>query len=545
MAALLFLSTVATISVAEDGAAETAVDLEVDNIALCQDSSARFLVEPGASVNQIFIEANLPAGLTVSDISHGGVHDEDNDRVKFAVDAQMISQDGPPRFMLGELPVGDGPVEITGEWVDDRSNGGSFAASFHLVCPATQVERELPLFGECGESTTVVLSIDWTRANGAWVEETVPQGWVISGPSNGGVVQSGGTVRWSLDPSIAEVSYQVSVPSAAQGPHAFTGEYVDDTMSQSTVQAPVQGDNLLDLVCGTSVIRSGLDDQQCGDTFTHGLDLDWAGAGKLFIEETYPAGWTASNPSHAGVLQSDNTVKWLLEDDSVETVRVDIEIPASAEGSFPFSGGFITDSGGSSKGIVGEHTMVVSCGDPPDNGDSGPGDGGSGTLRDTTVQRDSSFSTIHPGQSGMVKLNVNLRDASIAEIRETLPGAGFSATGISHGGFLAGGTIQWDLADPTVDSLSYQLGVVDTANLAIFGVWTYSGNVMDDIKSSPTTITGDGSLLVVHRYDSNQNCMFSDDGLFMLVDDWKAQQATDNELFSGTDAWKQLPGTYC
>ncbi len=507
---------------------------------------------PDRSGTTLMFEEEYPSGWAVTQISHGGSV-ETPGKAKWFLEDPAIDQ-VTYRLAIPANTVGD--FVFDGEYRDDTMSSSTPNAQTSgddvvtVACPEADVSRaQLPSM-TCGETFTVAFDIEWHNdaKNAIMIEETPPSGWQPSNPSHDGNLSTSGQVKWFLDDaSITQVTYQVTVPADAVGVYGFDGVFRDETMG-AQANAPVAGDTSADVSCGASVNRGGLGStSECGDTFTVVLDLQWTATQNLFIEESYPTGWSAANPSDGGSLQTEDHVKWFLSDPGIAQVTYELTIPSQAAGVFSFAGEFRDDTlseSEPSRTILGQTQKEVSCDEEPDDPpccQSGDGEGAS-------AQR-TAPSTAHPqsldDQSFTVTVGLAWDDAGIVQLRETIPSPGIIADQVSNGGSVVGDTIQWDLTDPTVTAVSYRLTVSDTANLGIFGQRSFSGTVMDDIKDSPANLAGDQSFDVTHRFDSDQDCVFSDNNLFTVIDRWKVTAATDNELFSGIDAWKLLPSSYC
>lgn len=530
------------------GAAEATSEIErsIPSVVGCGTTVSVVLHVQWGDAETVLIEEDYPAGWTVESTSHGA-NTGDDGKVKWFLNDPVISQ---VTYTL-ELPTdAEGTFSFTGAFRDDsmsstapdRSITGD--GSLAVACPSAEVTRaELPAM-TCGETYTIRINIEWheTDKHALAIEEHPPAGWGITEASNGGNLSSAGMVKWFLNQTdVTQITYQVAVPSDAAGAHPFSGDYRDDGMGKEGPSALIGGDDETDVSCGADVTRSGLSQQQCGETFTVTLSLGWSGTDSMFIEESYPAGWTVISRSNGGSLESDGMVKWFLNDPAIVAVTYELAIPSQAAGTYAFSGEFRDDTMGSedaSKETLGQDGLAVSCGSsnppPPEDG--------------AHAQRNAP-GTLHPqstsDQSVLVSLSITWNDATAVDLREDIPGPNVLISQISNGGAIVGGVIQWSLSDPSVSSVSYRISTPSSSDLSVFGGRTFSGTVMDDVKAAEAAIMGTADFRILHRFDATNDCKFADNDLFTVIDAWKAASATDNELFSGIDAWKKAPSSYC
>lgn len=522
----------------------------------------------------VTIEETYPSGWTVTQRSAGGSLETDG-KVKWFSTDPGLSQ---VNYTLAIPGDASGTFSFAGIYRDHNMAAGSpdrvtdGPSSLEVTCNdpnpdpdpdpdpepepgegATSVDRRTMSTQQCGSTFTVHLDIDWGPERDSpslFIEETYPEGWSVSFPSNGGNTETPGKIKWfSTNTDLASVSYGLTPPADVSGSFPFSGEYRDDTMPQSEPNQVVGGAQSVSVTCGSEpepdtnavVVRDEIINGQCGEALLVELFVSWNDVEDIFIEETYPAGWSVDSHTGGGNTETPGQVKWFLTDPAVNMVSYTLSVPESEEGTSDFSGIYRDSTmGGSDPDLVvgGDDDVTISCPQDPDPEPEPPAG---------SVMREIPPVCMGPFTVGLM---LSPPDGTSAWIVDELVPEGLEVSDISHGGTFNAtqGKIKWVNTDGAAANLTYMLTIPDGTPAGTMYEWNGTFR-FDPSMEERANITGQTATTTscdgVHAYDTDQNCVFDDTELFGLIDAWKAEEATDDELFSGIAHWKLSPGTYC
>jgi Bacterial Ig domain len=172
------------------------------------------------------IEEGVPEGWTIGAISHGGVWDVANRQVKWG---PFFDAAATPRTLTYQLMAPAdlfGPVSFSGTARFDQSPLPISGDSLLSNAPPSVV-RSLP--GRYLPGVPFQVALRAAPVPGVLtyaVEETVPDGWVVSGLTDGGAWDARNHVlKWGpfLDQNLRTLVYTVTAPLAATGTNTFAG----------------------------------------------------------------------------------------------------------------------------------------------------------------------------------------------------------------------------------------------------------------------------------------------------------------------------------
>ena len=172
------------------------------------------------------IEEGVPEGWTIGLISHGGVWDVANRQVKWG---PFFDAAATPRTLTYQLMAPAdlfGPVSFSGTARFDQSPLPISGDSLLSNAPASVI-RALP--GRYLPGVPFQVALRAAPVPGVLtyaVEETVPDGWVVSGLTDGGAWDARNKVlKWGpfLDQNLRTLVYTVTAPPTAAGTNTFAG----------------------------------------------------------------------------------------------------------------------------------------------------------------------------------------------------------------------------------------------------------------------------------------------------------------------------------
>jgi hypothetical protein len=181
-------------------------------------------ITPARHVRSYAVEETPPSGWTVSTISDGGRWDPITGKIKWGPFA-----DSPQRTLSYSLSA---PLSVAQAGVLEGHgsfDGDSITTTGTLaVLPRRgSVTRDLPeFFLESSPFTVSLLAIPAPDERVFVVEEQPPQGWSVSGLSDGGVVDTiTGKLKWGpfQDATPRTLSYTAHPPASGSGPQLFAG----------------------------------------------------------------------------------------------------------------------------------------------------------------------------------------------------------------------------------------------------------------------------------------------------------------------------------
>jgi hypothetical protein len=348
------------------------------------------------------------------------------------------------------------------------------AASAHNVC------RELPVSAIPGETITVELNMILDDADKTVIEDSAPEGWIVSNPSDGSI-KDANTVNWidtEAKPSVTQFTYDVTIPgSAAPGTYDFVGVFdlavaapgvqpIDCDTQMTVVAAPNGGSDGEPNVCRdlpTSAVP--------GETILVKLDITLDGADKTVIEDNVPEGWVVATPSHSGSIKDANTVNWIDTEEKPEVTQFtyQVMIPGDAAlGTYTFDGDFdLAVAAPGVQPIDCETQMTVVAGQIPSD--------------DLNVCRELPVSAF-PGETITVELDITMVGADKTVIEENVP-TEWIISNPSNGGVIDANEVSWIDANEEPGAAKFTYDVTIPRDAAL-GTYDFAG-VFDLAVATP------------------------------------------------------------
>lgn len=295
---------------------------------------------PAADVAAWAAEELVPAGWTVSAISHGGVFDGSNRKVKWGPFFDTASR--PLGYTLQPPAVARADARLSAQFRFDAATVTDIVA---LPLKPGRLARVAPATYRPGVAFTVTLTASPVPYMGTMaIEESLPEGWTPGLVSAGGVWDATNRkLKWGpfLASGLVEtaLSYQL-VPAADESrPLALSAAARFDD-AEVTSLATI---NRFLAHSENTVTRDLPSEYRPGVALTVTLSATPVDTGLVYaIEETVPVGWTVSAISHGGSFDSLNRlVKWGPFFDPVATSRelsYQTTSPTNAFGNVTFSG---------------------------------------------------------------------------------------------------------------------------------------------------------------------------------------------------------------
>jgi hypothetical protein len=244
----------------------------------------------------------------------------------------------------------------------------SFALFFGVLLEASlgSASRELPTNYQPELPVAVTISvIPPAGAFSSAVEETPPEGWLVSEISNGGSFDAvNNKVKWVfLDGETRTLTYQATPPSGETGIQEFSGVASFDGMNapiggSSSISSQISGENT------PGATRSLPGSYQPGSPVTVTIVvLPGTGAFSSAVEETPPEGWLVAEISDGGNFDAvNNKVKWVFLDGETRTLTYQATPPPGETGVKQFSG--LASFDGTDVPVAGAHEIQLSGGNP-------------------------------------------------------------------------------------------------------------------------------------------------------------------------------------
>jgi hypothetical protein len=312
-------------------------------------------------------------------------------------------------------------------------------------------------------TTTIVLA-PLASVSVQTLTETLPVGWTLVSAEAGGTYDiNTRTVRWLFfDSLVREIHLQLQAPASPGATASFSGEAAFDGetvgvagLTQAALRPPPSG----------TVSRSLPATYRPGIALTVTVTVTpETGVETYGVTDTFPAGWTASDPSHFGSVQS-GQVRWgPFLDETTRTLTYTLTPPADATETGTLSGSASFDS--TSVSTTGSASITKK----PD---------ASGT---TSRALPASY---HSAEAFTVTLTVTPEAAVGAYAVVETPPAGWTVETISHFGNVQGGQVRWGpFLDADERTLTYSVsppaGVGTTA--------TFGG--AGEFDGTTVTVTG-------------------------------------------------------
>lgn len=295
---------------------------------------------PAADVAAWAAEENIPAGWTVSAISHGGVFDGANSKVKWGP-----FFDSSPRslaYTLEPPSAARADVQLTAQC---RFDAATVVDTTALPLKPGRLVRSAPATYRPGIAFAVTLTASpaiYMRTMA--VEESLPEGWTPVSIGAGGVWDAANRkLKWGpfLGSGVAETTlgYQLNPADAEARPLALSAtarfDDAEVTSSATVSRFLVHSEN--------SVTRDLPAEYRPGAALTVTLSATPIDTGLVYgIEETVPTNWVVSTISHGGSFDPFNRlVKWGPFFDATATPRelsYQATPPTNAFGQVTFSG---------------------------------------------------------------------------------------------------------------------------------------------------------------------------------------------------------------
>ncbi|MCL5099411.1 MAG: cadherin-like domain-containing protein [Candidatus Omnitrophica bacterium] len=291
---------------------------------------------PLPQVEVYAVEDIVPPAWTVTGISHGGNYDPVNHTVKWG-----------PFFDHAER-------ELT--YLVTPSIGATNAAHFdgygsfdglsvpiigqRDIAPATsRATRALPDLYQPSLTITVNLAVQPADGIQTYaIEDHPPAGWTVSAINEGGMLDAlNGALKWGpfIDHSNRILTYQATAPLTTVGAAVFEG-----VGSFDGVPVPIGGDHLVTETA--SIVWRELPGQFLPGCLLAVTNRVVPSETVLVyaVEETVPSGWTISEISDNGSVDSfEHQVKWgPFFDNQPRSLSYVVTSPASAQGVFCFDG---------------------------------------------------------------------------------------------------------------------------------------------------------------------------------------------------------------
>ncbi len=322
----------------------------------------------GAS--NLFIEEELPLGWQAADPSHGGDVGGDARTVKWWLDDSAITA---VDYQVKVPDDAEGSFSFMGEFRDDSMGQDEANHAIDGVeqvsvdCPdldPAQVERGLPVQGDCSQVVQVTLLITPNDATTLTVTERVPgTDWTIQ-ENGGGVEGPQGTLVWTFDEEDLpwqDLTYSVLVPADAEGTFAFQGSGEDDTGADEVTG----GDQQLQVECPDPGRTTRSIPPVCSGTFRVHLSVQPDAADAWFVDETPPAGLEFQGASGDGAFDPETgQIKWVDTGGGAAELWYDLVVPDSAqEGTqYDWSGEFRFDPTMDGRATIdGDDSVVSDC----------------------------------------------------------------------------------------------------------------------------------------------------------------------------------------
>lgn len=427
----------------------------------------KIVVQPAANTIGYAVEDTLPTGWTASAFNEGGA--QIAGKLKWgpffdATPRELHCQLLPSSSATGSV-IFSGVASFDGA---DVPIGGA-----RQIQPLfSKVARVMPTFYTGGVAFNSQVIV--TPAPGVSVysiAETLPANWTADAISDSGIFDSAQhAVKWGpfFDATPRAFSFAVRPATNADAPASFAGVGAFDNQTVlttgPTLVFPTIGSALRVLPAKVGLLET---------LSLSNIVTPKPGAISWAVQDSVPAGWSASNISHGGVFDSSTRmVKWgPFFDDTARTLTCDL-VSGFVAGVAQFQGTASFD--GVALQITGASSVSVEA----------PPPAVSVTLRDLPV-------TLRPGSSFVLSNLVSPANfIGVYALQEQVP-TGWTASEISDGGAYDAQNklVKWG---PFFDATQRTLTCRLTSPLSATGVILFSGHGSFD--GLDATVTGDTSL---------------------------------------------------
>ncbi len=291
---------------------------------------------PAADVQVYAVEEWVPAGWTVTSVSHGGEFDAQNRRIKWgpfldepAFVRELTFEATPPADAVGDASFHArawfDAAEVLQSGVLPRRSSRATAGFAAEYSPEVAAPLEIRL----GPAPFVRVQV---------AELRVPDGWNVAFPSHGGVLDPvTRKLKWGpftdLEPQSRTLTAQLTPPAGADGDVVLAGLATFDT---ETVVLRMESTRHR-LHDGSRVVRDLPAEFDLGTVVTIELAVvPRDGTPVYTVEDTLPAGWVLDSLEGGGVYDALNRkVKWgpFFGADGVERLLRYRAVPGPAAGS--------------------------------------------------------------------------------------------------------------------------------------------------------------------------------------------------------------------
>ena len=325
-------------------------------------------VDPAPFVEAHAVELAIPAGWVASGISHSGVLDLAEGKVKWG----PFLEDTPLRRVLTASlmpPTGaEGMREFMGVGVfDDETVAFGITTDRYWANQESSVKSELPSEHEAGTSVTVVLRVSPRDGDEVYsVEDTLPEGWELVSADSGGAYDSvNRKVKWGPFYAPETVARQLTYRARS------TGASIGDARFEGVgwfggVFRTIDGDRVTTVLPGR-LSRVLPPRYTPGVEFLGQLDANpGPGIGAYAVEEQVPVGWGFVGATEGGIYDPVNRlVKWGPFSDRVRrTLEYRLVPPSGVAATTQFSGRAafghsLVDSTGASQAVRNSAPRVI------------------------------------------------------------------------------------------------------------------------------------------------------------------------------------------
>ena len=414
------------------------------------------------SATHYTIDEKVPSGWEVISASGGGDYTSEKGHIKWIV--LSGAKDTKYTYRV-KIPVSaSGSYTFSGYYAFEGIPERNIEGDEDITVTKAGVERTLPERATPDSTVKVVLDVKVGVATHYTIDEQVPGGWVITDTS--GDITEPGHVKWIVTSGAKDTTYtyNVTIPSDAEGIYSFNGEYMLEGMSTA---ADIYGDHAISVGAGI-VTRTLPSNVNAGDEVTVRLDMDAGTADSYLIDEKVPTGWVILNTS--GDTSEAGHVKWNVTSGAVNTVYYyNAGIPFDVSGKYFFDGRYIFENMSEEMVISGDNCVDVQ------------GVGVSRTLPAVAL----------PDSTVEVKLDVDVGASNSYLVDEQVP-TGWIITNTS-GDTSEGGHVKWNVTSGAVDTVyTYEVEVPSDC----IGVYHFTGEYMLGGMTSPNNIRGDESTNV-------------------------------------------------
>jgi hypothetical protein len=262
-------------------------------------------VTPGTNTAVQAIEDRPPAGWTVSSVSHGGIVDPVLGSVKWGPFLDAVARNLTYTLVPAAAPSGT----FSGTAVFDSASLATAGISSIARFPG-QVVRSLPADFLPGTAFEVTVRVEPAVDVEVWaVEESAPEGWTVSGISDGGItdpLSSSPRIKWGpfLDANARTLRYTLQPPASVRGDVSLEADVrLGEFTLHRTAGLPIRASTL---------VRGGSTNYLPTQPLQFELALTPAAYVAIqAVEERIGLDWTPTTISHGGTWDAAaRTLRW-------------------------------------------------------------------------------------------------------------------------------------------------------------------------------------------------------------------------------------------